>query len=120
MTKISELLRRWSKTPAYKQAYDALEEEFDLARTLIEARTVATLSQAQLARRMKTSQSYIPPRGWEGASIDQRARALRPGYQDPPADRVRAAGRRLSLRLVRFRSAVGRTSTRNLLSSQGW
>jgi hypothetical protein len=44
MTKISELLRRWSKTPAYKQAYDALEEEFDLARTLIEARTVAGLT----------------------------------------------------------------------------
>jgi len=59
MTKISELHRRWSKTPEYKQAYDALEEEFDLARTLIEARTVAGLSQAQLARRMKTSQSYI-------------------------------------------------------------
>ena len=40
-------------------SYDALEEEFDLARTLIEARTVAGLSQSQLARRMKTSQSYI-------------------------------------------------------------
>jgi len=59
MTKISELHRRWSKTSEYKHAYDALEEEFDLARTLIEARTVAGLSQAQLARRMKTSQSYI-------------------------------------------------------------
>jgi ribosome-binding protein aMBF1 (putative translation factor)/phage-related protein len=59
MTKMSELHRRWSKTAKYKHAYDALEEEFDLARTLIEARTVAGLSQAQLARRMKTSQSYI-------------------------------------------------------------
>ena len=37
----------------------ALGEEFDLARTLIEARTAAGLSQSQLARRMKTSQSYI-------------------------------------------------------------
>ena len=33
-------------------------EEFDLARAPIEART-AGLSQSQLARRMKTSQSYI-------------------------------------------------------------
>ena len=59
MTKISELHRRWSKDADYKDAYDALGEEFDLARALIEARTAAGLSQAQLARRMKTSQSYI-------------------------------------------------------------
>jgi ribosome-binding protein aMBF1 (putative translation factor) len=50
MTKISELHRR---------SYDALGEEFDLAQALIEARTAAGLSQSQLARRMKTSQSYI-------------------------------------------------------------
>jgi transcriptional regulator with XRE-family HTH domain len=54
MTKISHLHRRWSK-----DAYDALGEEFDLARTLIEVRTAAGLSQSPLARRMKTSQSYI-------------------------------------------------------------
>jgi ribosome-binding protein aMBF1 (putative translation factor) len=59
MTKVSELDRRWRKDAEYKAAYDALEEEFDLAQVLIEARTAAGLSQAQLARRMKTSQSYI-------------------------------------------------------------
>jgi ribosome-binding protein aMBF1 (putative translation factor) len=59
MTKISELHRRWSKDADYKEDYEALAEEFDLARVLIEARTAAGLSQAQLARRMKTSQSYI-------------------------------------------------------------
>ena len=59
MTKISELHRRWSKDRNYKDAYDALGEEFDLARALIEARTAAGLSQSQLARRMGTSQSYI-------------------------------------------------------------
>ena len=59
MTKMSALHRRWSKDSNYKDAYDALSEEFDLARALIEARTAAGLSQAQLARRMKTSQSYI-------------------------------------------------------------
>ena len=59
MTRISTLHRRWSKDTDHKAAYGALEEEFDLARTLIEARTAAGLSQAQLARRMKTSQSYI-------------------------------------------------------------
>jgi transcriptional regulator with XRE-family HTH domain len=59
MTKIKDLHRRWSRDDDYEAAYDGLEEEFRLARALIEARTAAGLSQAQLARRMKTSQSYI-------------------------------------------------------------
>jgi len=59
MTKITDLHRRWSKDRNYKDAYDALGEEFDLARALIEARTAAGLSQSQLAKKMKTSQSYI-------------------------------------------------------------
>jgi hypothetical protein len=48
MTKISDLHRRWSKDDDYNDAYDALGEEFDLSRALIEARTAAGLSQAQL------------------------------------------------------------------------
>jgi transcriptional regulator with XRE-family HTH domain len=59
MTKISELHRRWSKDRDYKDAYDALGEGFDLARALIEARAAGGLSQSQLAKKMKTSQSYI-------------------------------------------------------------
>jgi transcriptional regulator with XRE-family HTH domain len=59
MTKLKDLHRRWSKDESYKAAYDGLEEEFQLARALIEARTRAGLSQTQLARRMKTSQSYV-------------------------------------------------------------
>ena len=59
MTKISELHHRWSSDADYKDAYNVLGGEFDLARVLIEARTAAGLSQSQLARRMKTSQSYI-------------------------------------------------------------
>ena len=56
---ISDLHRRWTKDAGYKDSYDALGEEFDLARALIEARTAAGLSQSQLAKKMKTSQSYI-------------------------------------------------------------
>lgn len=59
MSKAKDLHRSWSKSPDYKAAYDALDEEFELARALIEARTRAGLSQTQLARRMKTSQSYV-------------------------------------------------------------
>ena len=77
MTKISDLHRRWRKDADYEEAYDAIGEEFDLARALIEARTAAGLSQSQLARRMKTSQSYIarieggkvrpPPKRWSAS-----------------------------------------------------
>jgi len=74
MTKVKELHRRWSKDPAYKAAYDALDEEFELARALIEARTRAGLSQTQLARRMKTSQSYVAR--IEGGKVRPSADAL--------------------------------------------
>lgn len=59
MTKVKDLHRRWSREARYKQEYGALNEEFQLARALIAARTRAGLSQSQLARRMKTSQSYV-------------------------------------------------------------
>lgn len=59
MTKVRDLHRGWMKNPKYKTEYEALGKEFQLARALIEARTRAGLSQTQLARRMKTSQSYV-------------------------------------------------------------
>ncbi|MBU2845067.1 helix-turn-helix transcriptional regulator [Acidithiobacillus ferriphilus] len=59
MTLISELKEQWMKNPVFKAEYDALEDEFSLARELIEARTRAGLSQAELAQRMGTTQSAI-------------------------------------------------------------
>ena len=59
MTKVKDLHRRWLRDPEYRTEYEALEDEFQLAKALIEARTRAGLTQTQLARRMKTSQSYI-------------------------------------------------------------
>ncbi|MDE0081056.1 MAG: helix-turn-helix transcriptional regulator [Gammaproteobacteria bacterium] len=59
MTKVSELHRQWSKDPDYRKAYDGLELEFALARTLIEARKRAELTQAELAERMETTQSVV-------------------------------------------------------------
>jgi ribosome-binding protein aMBF1 (putative translation factor) len=59
MTKVRTLHRKWMKEPEYKAAFEALDEEFELARALIEARSDAGLSQAQVARRMKTSQSFV-------------------------------------------------------------
>ncbi len=54
-----EVFAEWHKDPEYVAAYDALEEEFALASTIIGARAHANLSQAELAERMNTSQSAI-------------------------------------------------------------
>ena len=71
MTKISDLHRRWSKDADYKDAYDALGEEFDLARALIEARTAAGLSQSQLRQEDEdVAVLYRAHRGRQGASVD--------------------------------------------------
>jgi DNA-binding XRE family transcriptional regulator len=51
--------RKQMKNPAFKKEYDALEEEFALANALIGARARAKLSQAEVARRMGTSQSAV-------------------------------------------------------------
>ena len=59
MTKLKDLHHRWSKEKNYKAAYEALGEEFELAKALIATRMRAGLSQTQLARKMKTSQSYV-------------------------------------------------------------
>lgn len=59
MTKISALHEKWLNQDGYADAYDALEEEFEIARALIEARARAGLSQSELARRMDTTQSVV-------------------------------------------------------------
>jgi len=74
MTKVSELHRRWTKNSKYATAYAALGQEFQIARALIEARTRAGLSQTELARRMKTSQSYVAR--IEGGTVKPSTAAL--------------------------------------------
>jgi transcriptional regulator with XRE-family HTH domain len=74
MTKIKDLHRRWSKDEDYQAEYEALDEEFQLARVLIEARTRAGLTQSQLARRMRTSQSYVAR--IEGGKVHPSTEAL--------------------------------------------
>ena len=59
MSKVRDLHKKWMKDPDYRKAHEALEPEFGLARALIEARAKAGLTQDQLARRMKTTQSVI-------------------------------------------------------------
>jgi len=49
----------WRTDPAYLAAYDALDEEFNLAESLIKARSEAALTQDQLAKKMGTTQAAI-------------------------------------------------------------
>jgi transcriptional regulator with XRE-family HTH domain len=54
-----KVAKRWMKEPGFKAGYDALEDEFALASQLIEARSRAGLTQAEVAERMGTSQSTV-------------------------------------------------------------
>src|ERR1044071_9206639 len=59
MTKHKDLKARLLKDPEVRKAYEALEEEFALMLEIAKARSRSGLSQATLARRMKTTQSAI-------------------------------------------------------------
>ena len=74
MSKVRDLHEKWSRDADYRAAYDELEPEFELARALIAARVSAGLTQAQLARRMKTTQSVVAR--LEGGRVHPSTRTL--------------------------------------------
>ncbi len=81
----------WQQDAAYRDAYQALAPEYDLAATLIAARSRAGLTQADLARRIGTSQSAIAR--LEGGRVRPSTRTL---------ERIAAAtGSRLKVTLER-------------------
>jgi ribosome-binding protein aMBF1 (putative translation factor) len=51
--------RCWMKSACYRREYDALKQEFFIIAAIANARRRAGLSQAELARRMKTTQSTV-------------------------------------------------------------
>ncbi len=59
MTKLVDLKARLLKDPGVRKEYEALEDEFVLIAELAKARLRSGLTQAQLAKRMKTTQSTI-------------------------------------------------------------
>src|SRR5438477_1972636 len=59
MARISEMHKKWMKQPKYRQAYEALEEEFALASAVLDARRRAGLTQSELARKMGTTQPVV-------------------------------------------------------------
>lgn len=59
MKTFEELKAELLQNPEVLAEYERLRPEFELAETIIAARTAQGLTQAELAARMKTSQAYI-------------------------------------------------------------
>jgi transcriptional regulator with XRE-family HTH domain len=81
---------KWHADPRFRQAYEALKPEFAIARQLITARSRAGLSQAEVARKMGTTQSTV-------ARLESGQRLPAMSSLQRYAD---AIGHRLEVRLV--------------------
>ena len=89
MSKMADLHEEWSRDPEYREAYEKLGPEFELSRSVIEARTNASLTQAQLAERMKTTQSVRrSTRKRPHASLYKNAGEDRAGDRHPASNQL--------------------------------
>jgi len=60
MTRLDTLHKKWLKRrPGYAKAVEALKTEYEIAQRIIDARAHAGLTQAALAKRMKTTRTAI-------------------------------------------------------------
>lgn len=69
-----DIAKEWLKDPEFRAEYEALEPEFALASALIEARSRAGMTQAQVAEAMGTTQAVIAR--LEGGRIKPSTRTL--------------------------------------------
>ena len=96
MTKLSELKERWIRDPEFREEYGEADAEYAIIETLIRARNEAKLSQAELAKRIGTTQSAIAR--LESGSISPSLSTLR-RY-------AAATGTRLHMELVPDRESA--------------
>jgi len=75
MTKIADLKKKLMDNPEFRQEYEKADTEFRLIETLVHARTKAKLSQAELAKRIGTTQSAIAR--LEGGGVSPSLSTLR-------------------------------------------
>jgi predicted transcriptional regulator len=90
MTKIADLKKKLMDNPEFRQEYEKADGEFRLIETLVHARMKAKLSQAELAKRIGTTQSAIAR--LEGGGVSPTLSTLR-RYAE-------ATGARLEINLV--------------------
>jgi len=86
MTTFNELKAELLKRDDVRAEYDSLAREFSLAGMLIRARAEADLTQAQVAERMKTSQSYVAK--LESGQVSPSMKALQ-RYADATGARLK-------------------------------
>ncbi len=91
MTKLKELKKRFMEDPEFREAYARVDEEYELVEALVRARTAAKLTQAEVARRLGTTQSAVAR--LEGGRVSPSFATLR-RYAE-------ATGTRLTVGLVR-------------------
>lgn len=96
--KHSTLKRKALSRPGVKTEYDALAPEFDLLRQLLQARSKAGLSQADVAQRM----------GTHAPAITRLESSLGTGKHSPSVDTLkryaRAVGCELQIKFVRSKA----------------
>lgn len=54
-----QVLEEEMTDPEFKKAYDALEQEFSIAQALIDARSAAGMTQADVAKKLGVSQPVV-------------------------------------------------------------
>ncbi len=86
---VEESLEAWRKDPAYRAAFDALDDEFSLTAALIDAR--GQTSQEEVAKRMRASQPNVAR--LEGGKGNPSINTLR-RYADATARGSRSASSR--------------------------
>ena len=59
MSRLKDLKTRFMEDPEFREEYARIDDEFTLIEALVRARTAAKLTQAELARRLGTTQSAI-------------------------------------------------------------
>ena len=91
MTTQKDLKTRFMEAPEFREEYARADDEFTLIEALVRVRTAAKLTQAELARRLGTTQSAIAR--LEGGRVSPSFAALR-RYAE-------ATGTRLTVGLVR-------------------
>ncbi len=75
MTKIADLKKRLMDNPEFLKEYEKADAEFAIIEALVRARTQAKLSQAELAKRIGTTQSAIAR--LEGGGVSPSLSTLR-------------------------------------------
>jgi ribosome-binding protein aMBF1 (putative translation factor) len=58
-TSLNKLKTKLLTNPEVRKAYDDLAPEYEIARAIIKARVSRGMTQAELAERMNTSQSFV-------------------------------------------------------------